>query len=263
MSKRIRASVTFLIVAALLFVPITTQAASLTPYQLQRSGNYFYDSTGLQQNGTTIAGSAPGGGSCYELALPQVNDLGTLARAIDDHIRNTRPNSPFVSPAGLGADIVQGAVRQGVNPMFVVGNLRMESLYATTGTTGTNLAALLRQNFNGFGRTAGASQPHFVAANGRRWYSYSSWVASVNSPDASPNNTTDQPSLMRKVYLDDGLLTIGQYLGRYAPASDGNDESVYAGVMRDVIGDIITRSGTALSCTDNATTITPSAGTEP
>lgn len=236
-------------------VQAVSAVTSLNDYDLQRSGNFFFSPTIEGESPTSIGGAAPGAGTCFELAQPQINDTAALGRAINDHIRSVRPDSSFLVPQELGADIVQGAVRQGVNPMFVVGNLRMESLYATTGTTGTGLAALLRQNFNAFGRTAASRQPHFVSSTGRLWYSYNSWRESVNHPAASPEQTLDQPSLMRAVYLDDGLLTIGQYLGRYAPASDGNDESVYATVMREVIADIVTRAGPALSCTDNTTVV--------
>lgn len=230
-------------------------AKELTKAQLRAMGIYFV-LPGSGNASTSVSGSVDGSSACYELALPQISDLAALAKAIDDHIREKAPTSPFI---GLGGDIVAGAVRQGVNPLFVVGNMRMESIYGTTGTSGhATLATQLHQAFNAFGRTAGsASKPHFTAANGRLWYKYPSWKESVNSPTASPSNTTDQPSLMRAVYLDDGLNTIGQYLGRYAPASDGNDESVYGKVMKDVIGSIVTLAGASISCGDDTTVITP------
>ncbi len=208
---------------------------------------------------TTASGAAAGSGSCYELAFPQVNDLAVFSKAIDDYIREKRPASPFV---GLGSDIVLGSQRQGVNPMFIIGNMRMESQYGTSGTTitdpnTTDLATLLHRNYNAFGRTAGASQPNFASSTGRLWYKYPSWKESVNNPAASPANTVDQPSIMRKAYLDGGIQTISQYLSRYAPASDGNDESTYGRVMKDVIGSLVAASGPALSCTDAGTTLTP------
>lgn len=236
-------------------VPVLAQKKPYTERQLRALGIYFVNQS--NQPSSTISGAASGTDACYQLALPKINDLAGLAAAINSYISEKAPTSPF---ANLGSDIVQGAVRNGVNPMFVVGNMRMESAFGTTGTgsSGHNdLAVLLHKNFNAFGRTAGASQPHFTAANGRLWYKYPSWKDSVNSPGSSPLKTTDQPSLMRKVYLDDGLLTIGQYLGRYAPASDGNDESVYGKVLKDVVGAIITKAGAALSCTDTGATITP------
>ncbi|NDD85248.1 hypothetical protein EBZ38_13375 [bacterium] len=242
-------------------LPVSTYAAQkqLTRNQLKALGVYYLDT--IVERPSTVSGPVAGSGSCYELAMPQINDLAVLAKAIDDHIKSKRPASPFV---GLGADIVQGAVRNGVNPMFVVGNLRMESAYGTTGTGGAadtkDLATLLHRNFNAFGRTAGASQPNFASSTGRLWYKYPSWKDSVNSPGSSTTNTTDQPSLMKKVYLDDGLLTIGQYLGRYAPASDGNDESVYGKVLKEVIGSIISNAGSALNCTDNTTVVSAAGG---
>lgn len=247
-----------------------TYAKDLTREELRAMGIYFVEPGGVTVG---IGGSADGSDACYELALPKVNDLAAFAKAIDDYITAAKPESPF---AGLGSDIVQGSVKQGINPMFVVGNMRMESQYGTSGTTGSPYAleVQLHNHFNAFGRRGGESTgfPQQIGPDEYRknantgdiiyWYNYPSWKDSVNSPTASPSNTTDQPSAMRKIYLDDGLKTIGQYLGRYAPASDGNDESVYGKVMKEVIGGIAQLAGAALSCADNTTTATPtSSGT--
>ncbi len=256
MKKHLLTKVTALLVVVLLAIPASALALAEMPSErkLRQMGIQFLSaSSGDTQ--TVVTGSVAGSGSCYELATPQINDQAAFAAAIESYISSKQSESPF---ATLGADIVQGSVRHGVNPMFIVGNLRMESQFGTTGQGGGNgLSDLLHQNYNAFGRRGNKSKPHFDAANGSPWYKYPSWKDSVNSPESSVDNTTDQPSLMRKVYLDDGLLTIGQYLGRYAPASDGNDESVYATTMRDVITAIITLAGPSLTCQDAATVVTP------
>lgn len=246
---------------------------TLTKAELDAMGIMFLspgDGTEVA-GGTTLAGSVAGTNACYELALPAISDTAALARAIDEYIEEQQPASPFV---GLGTDIVAGGVRHGVNPLFMVGNLRMESSYGTAGSGGGNaLEAQLHRAFNGFGRSAGSKQPHFVFTyrdpnpndnvppTQRLWYRYPSWKNSVNDPTSSLTNTTDQPSLMRKVYLDDGLSTIGQYLARYAPATDGNDESTYAEVMRDVILEITQKAGSAITCQDSGSTVTPAGST--
>ena len=208
--------------------------------------------------GTTVTGSVNGTGSCYQLALPKINDQAALAKAIDDYIKAKSPkdiSSPFI---GLGADFVQGAVRNGVNPMFEVANVRQESQFGTTGLSGHGeVSALLHQHYNAFGRTSNASQPHFAALNGRLWYAYPSWKDSLNSPGSSATQRTDQPSLMRGVYLDQGVNTIAEYVHKYAPGSDGNNEGGYGKSISDVITGIVGLAGSSLSCTDTATNTTP------
>lgn len=231
-------------------------SAAYTVLEQRSLGIYFLASGSGTNNGTSVSGPAAGSDSCFETALPQINDQALFAKAINDYIRNTAPsNSPFI---GLGADIVQGGVRFGVNPMFMVGNMRMESQFGTSGTDGRDsLAALLHQNFNAFGRSAGSSQPNFPGPTGRLWYKYPSWRYSVNDPSSSAEKTADQPSLMRKVYLDQGAVTLSQYLAKYAPATDGNDESLYVRIVRETITDIVELAGSSLSCKDNTTVTTP------
>jgi hypothetical protein len=84
-------------------LPVSTYAAQkqLTRNQLKALGVYYLDT--VIERPSTVSGPVAGSGSCYELAMPQVNDLAVLAKAIDDHIKSKKPSSPFV---GLGADIV-------------------------------------------------------------------------------------------------------------------------------------------------------------
>jgi hypothetical protein len=263
--NKLRLSMVVTIITAL-FVSSFSGALYAAPRQLTKAE---LDAMGIMflspgdgteaTGGTVLASSVAGTNACYELALPAISDTAALARAIDEYIEEQQPASPFI---GLGTDMVAGGIRHGVNPLFMVGNIRMESSYGTAGSGGGNaLEAQLHRAFNAFGRTAGSKQPNFVftyaSGNTRLWYKYPSWKNSVNDPSSSLTNTTDQPSLMRKVYLDDGLLTIGQYLARYAPATDGNDESTYAEVMRDVILEITQKAGSAITCQDSGSTVTP------
>jgi len=242
----------------LIFSAQPALARTLSPGELRKMGVYFVTPTNFS---TSVEGSADGSGACYELALPKANDLAAFANAIDTYLTANAPaGSPF---QGLGADFVQGAVRRDINPMFVIGNLRVESNYGTAG--GTDPATLqykLQENFNAFGRTAGSSQSKFTH-NGRDWYVYPSWKESINSIEPGRGDTPDQPALMRAVYLDQGKLTIGQYIGKYAPGTDGNDESAYGRSMKDTISKIVALAGDALSCTDAETVITPTPRTGP
>jgi hypothetical protein len=160
--------------------------------KLMNSGILFYDPEdliiGAFYNGTGELG-------CSTLAPLKISgntpeekeqNKELLIAAMDEFIfKNTssarRENSPF---RGLGRQLVEGSLRAGVNPFFVLAVAMKETEFGTTGYYNDPerydpIAS------NAFGRTATLSQPHVVGTgsgsgdgNTRtvRWYRYPSWA---------------------------------------------------------------------------------------
>lgn len=176
-----------------------------------------------------------GGGGCNLSTLPTINNPAGVAAAVDEFILNHGgAGSPF---EGLGTDIVDGAIRAGVNPFLVVSIALKESSFGTTGIA-------TRGTYNAFGRTATASQPH-VTIGSRNWYKWTSWVGSVNTDE------DNQAEFLRRVYIDDrGLTDITEVIFTYAPPNE-NDTDLYAQQINEWINELVAASGSALSCGSN------------
>ncbi len=184
---------------------------------------------------TEASASATGDSGCTSATIPSISDTAGVAAAIDSFIVGKGGSgSPF---EGLGTSIMNGAVRSGVNPFLVVAIALKESSFGTAGiaTEGTN---------NAFGRTAPGNQPN-VVINGRGWYKWASWKASVDGPD-------DESEFLKEVYIEGfGLTNVKDVIFRYAPPSE-NNSTLYAQQIDNWMNELVTASGTALDCSNNS-----------
>lgn len=190
---------------------------------------HFLDCQNLVgEGGGAVNGS---GGSCTDLSVPTILDKARLAATINEHILSINPTSPM---AGLGMDIIEGAVRGDVNPLLVVVQAQKESQFGYP----DGVAGIPNLN-NAFGRRAGGTQP---AIEG--WFKYDSWQKSVNDPD---NPEYDQPKYMRWLASQAGNATLETYMNAYAPPVE-NDTTLYIKQIREWMGEIAAKAGNALSC---------------
>lgn len=149
-------------------------------------------------------------------------DPASMAKAIDDFIQKTKPNSKL---AGLGETIVAGAEHSNISPFLIVAHAHAESDLADPG-----MYNIIHGN-NAFGRTATTEQPNFQGD--RLWYKWSSVEASVDY-EAPENKGAvgggDIASYIREQYpdvIDKGDLDT--YLLQYV--ADGN-ESWYKSLVK-------------------------------
>lgn len=168
-----------------------------------------------------------GSGGCSSPLLPKINDPGAFASSIDNYIKAAVPGSPLI---GAGSNFVKAGVDNGINPAWIVSIAEHESSYGTAGiaTQGTN---------NPFGLTATASQPN-VSVNGRLWYKFPSFIESP----------LHEGEYLKSQYIDKGLTGFAAIIHKYAPASDGNNESAYLGAVTTAINKIIQAAGTSVDC---------------
>lgn len=123
----------------------------------------------------------------------------TLAPTIDNYLRSR--GSPM---AGLGQTFVAAGKKYGVDPRLLVGIATIES----------GAGAHLAQAYNPFNWGI------------HRGQQYGSWEESIN----------DVARGLRQNYLNHGLETPEAIVSKYAPSSDGNNESNWAGVVSQVMG---------------------------
>lgn len=190
---------------------------------------------GVQKSNDCNKNGAQGVGTCVDdgrLFTINVSDE-ELGKVIDDYAKSKGlGDAPL---ANLGAKFVSGAKRAGVNPFLLVQIAIQESSYGK---------AIPDNSYNSFGRTATASQPN-VTANGRLWYKYDSFSDSLDGGGIKD----DQPTYVKKVYLDEGKITISDIIMKYAPPGDGgnNPEQYIAGIKK-TIQELVTASGDKISC---------------
>lgn len=173
---------------------------------------------------TGAVGAAYASSECLTPLYPPVRDEGKLAKAIDKYIVDLVPSSPFV---GMGKDFVDAGKRYGLNPAWIVNIARKESSFGTRIPPGSN---------NAYGRTATTDQPH-VIVNGRRWYKYGSFLASIDG----------QAEFLKRRYIDQGLVTIKDITNVYAPPSE-NNTSGYIDQMNQWIGTVMVLAGDGMAC---------------
>lgn len=154
---------------------------------------------------------------------PVINEDG-FAEAINTYISGLSTASPFV---GTGDKLVQAGKLYGINPAWVINIARKESSFGLRIPTGTN---------NAFGRTATSSQPG-VEFEGRRWYKYDSFIASIPV----------QTEYLKRRYIDEGLLTITQITNVYAPPKENNTAG-YINQMNQWIGEIMALAEGSVTC---------------
>ncbi len=210
---------------AVVFASTPIAQAAMSPDSYQDNDILLYDSRSVPA--VNVAG---GSGGCYDLALPNIVDSAKAAEAINAFISTHATKSPM---QGMGTDAVAGAAKSNFNPMIIIAMGLHESGLGVAGvaTKGIN---------NAFGRTATESQPH-IEINGRRWYKYASWQASLNSTD-------DHPMYMKQKWIDSGTKSIDDLIPKYAPASDGNDVDLYVKTVKGHIDKMIELSNGGITC---------------
>lgn len=221
-----------LILASLVLVFVSSPGVlALTQIEIQRLYNdapWYNPSTGTGTGtGDTTGGGiidfclgGPGGsGPLYGPFFPKVPDTAALATAIDNYIRNTRPDSPLV---GLGNAYVGFGQKYNVSPVLVLGISQKDTSLATAG----------------YGRP-----PKYNIGN-------------IRGPDGGDGTGfktyAGYPEGLEAIFQD---IAGGQYLGApanettiaevistYAPEADGNDTAGYiqfvGDVMKKVFGDL-------------------------
>lgn len=215
----------FIVLALVFMFPQVSFALSPEQKRVIDSGAYYFN---VEASGFSVDGS----NSCSLATMPAISDTSGVAAAIDEFIiGHGGTGSPF---EGLGTDIVEGAVRAGINPFLIVSIALKESSFGTAGIA-------TRDTYNAFGRTASDSQPN-VNINGRNWYRWDSWEASVNSSE------DNQAEFLKRVYVEDrGLTDLTEVIFTYAPPSENNTE-LYAEQINDWVNELVTASGSALTC---------------
>lgn len=169
-----------------------------------------------------------------------------LGKVIDEYTASKGFGSAPL--ANLGSKFVSGSKRAGVNPFLLVQIAIQESGYGK---------AIPDNSFNSFGRTATASQPN-VSTAGRLWYKYDSFADSLDGGGTKD----DQPSYLKKVYIDEGKITIEDIIMKYAPPGDGaNDPEGYIAGIKKTIQDLVTASGDKITCGTDASAADPDADT--
>lgn len=202
------------------FFSNTWSAHALSKSELQ---SIYSDTVWYRPEGSALSSS------CLLATLPEIIDKDAVAEAINKFIiSNDGKDSPF---EGLGSQIVNGAIKSGVNPFLVTAIAKKESSFGFQIPPGS---------FNAFGRTAAPGQPS-VESNGRNWYKWESWDQSVNGPN-------DEATLLKNVYIDDGLTEIIDVINKYAPSADSNDPSGYTKQVNEWMADMAAASGSALNC---------------
>jgi hypothetical protein len=193
----------------------------------------------------SLNGIGPGSGAtgdagirdttCTTPLYPNIIDEAAFAQAIDESIPS---NSPL---KGMGKYYVSGAKAAGVNPALIYAISYKESKFGTLGIAkkGTN---------NAFGRTATTHQPN-ISINNRTWYKWSSWEQSLSY---SGTDYEDEPSYIKRRYVDQGKKTIKAMMYTYAPPSENNTDG-YIAQIYSWINDIITKANKikpgAVGCT--------------
>lgn len=166
--------------------------------------------------------------TCTSPLYTNIKDEAAYAQAINELIPKESPLS------GLGAAYVSGAKAAGVNPAFVYAISRKESIFGTAGiaTKGTQ---------NAFGRTATKKQPSIVLCGKSgciRWYQWASWSQSLSNSD---KGYEDEPSYIKRRYIDKGLTTIKDIMYTYAPPSE-NDTNGYIAEVYSWINALVARA---------------------
>lgn len=187
-------------------------------------------STTVTNSTNCPANSASGTGQCVDdTRLPTINDAAKVGEALNKFMETgSPPNSPM---RGLGEKFVSGAVRAGVNPFWVVAIAQHESSFGTAGIA-------LNGSQNAFGRRAAASQPQVDG-----WFKYESWEISLDGGGTKD----DHPTYLKKVYIDDGKLTIRDAMMKYAPPVENNTES-YINTIKEQIQKMVDLAGDGVSC---------------
>ncbi len=201
----------------------------------QNVANGGGSAVGVQKSNNCNKNGAQGVGTCVDdgrLFTINVSDE-ELGKVIDDYAKSKGlGDAPL---ANLGAKFVSGAKRAGVNPFLLVQIAIQESSYGK---------AIPDNSYNSFGRTATASQPN-VTTNGRLWYKYDSFADSLDGGGTKD----DQPTYVKKVYLDEGKITIRDIIMKYAPPGDGgNNPDEYIAGIKKTIQELVTASGDKITC---------------
>lgn len=184
--------------------------------KLYISGILYYDLDACASQSSSNPALAPGQGAPDGLLFPNL-DPNAMAEAINRYIESVNPNSKM---KGLGSTIVASAKNANLNPFLIVAIAQKESSLSDPSDYN------VRHGNNSFGRTATASQPHFVGA--RMWYKWSSVKASVDH--TAPENINaagggDIASYIKIQYKEQiKNSNLIELMMAYAPPSENNTE---------------------------------------
>lgn len=187
-------------------------------------------------------------GDLPPVRLPQINDEQGLADALDAYIEERNESferdTPFL---GMGSYFVEGGIRTGINPIFVITVATHESQLATF-PTGIHLEP---DGNNAFGRKASGSQPSFERG-GEDWYQYPSWEESLYSQNFPSENgdvgdEDDQFQYIARRF-DNLLDDPDAMLEVYAPSFE-NDPVAYRQSINSLTDIIMEEAGDAVNMT--------------
>ena len=167
--------------------------------------------------------------SCTTGEYPNITDEKAYADAINKYIKKHASGSSPLQ--GMGSYFVAGGKAAGVNPAYVVTIAEKESSFGT---------AIPGSSHNSFGRTSTSSQPH-VVVNGRNWYKWDSWAASLST------SSDTEFDYIKRMYIDKKLTSIHDIVYKYAPPSE-NATDKYIKQVISWMNEINTMAGSAVTC---------------
>jgi hypothetical protein len=209
-------------------------------------------SINLTKSTSCPSGDSNGTGNCVDDGrIMKINDAVKLGDAIDQYIKSQGGTGTPLD--GKGGKLVEGAIRQGVNPFLEVTIAQKEQGFGRIAVVGPAYNVPGTSNgssvdaHNTFGLTATESQPHVDVGNVsglRHWYAWDSYESSLDGGGTS----FDQPTYLKTNYLDKGLTKVGDIMLKYAPPGDHNDTTGYVQGILDGNKKMVALAGSSISC---------------
>jgi len=222
---------------------------------------YALDNSYYQDNDIQFFSKVGTSSSNCDVLLPVINDEDQLVTVINKYIKDkVGTKSPFYNH---GDWFVRGAKAAGINPFIALAISLKESSLGTANNKNWFTWAFPTQElakntpldsanpptvetFNGFGRTAGESQPSAWYYSHRyrdfhRVYKWSSWEDSLTGED-------NFFVYFNRRYIQEGKTTLEDIINVYAPADDHNDPNGYTSFLKNQLQDLNNRAGDSITC---------------